>query len=309
MTNEQSGPVVLGVDGGQGSAGAMRYAVAEAARTGAELRLVHVGPGYLPMAPMMPSIPSEIVRAGTEILEHARADVEQMAPELHVTTSRRTGSRSASWSTARRTPGCSSWVTRPEAGSTDCSVGTRQRRWQRTRASPVVVVPADWDPPTDPGPVVVGLKSRAHAEELFATAFHRATAHRRRRSMSCMPGSSRTSTSTGSKIRTHGEYWLARGSGVIEEVLAPWREDYPNVPLTIEVVHGDPVHALVHAARSARLLVLVRRAPGRVLGSHLGGTARAVLRAVSCPVEVVPGTNVVPDAPGLELEESGVMLR
>ena len=50
----------------------MRYAVAEAARTGAELRLVHVGPGDPPMAPMMPSIPSEIVRAGTEILEHAR---------------------------------------------------------------------------------------------------------------------------------------------------------------------------------------------------------------------------------------------
>ena len=108
--------------------------------------------------------------------------------------------------------------------------------------------------------------------------------------------------------RTHGEYWLARGRDLIEEVLAPWREDYPDVPMTTAVVHDEPVRALTRAAQGARLLVLVRRAPG-LLGSHLGGTARALLRAVSCPVEVVPGTNAVRDAPGLELEESGVMLR
>ena len=46
-----------------------------------------------------------------------------------------------------------------------------------------------------------------------------------------------------------------------------------------------------------------------MLGSHLGGTARAVLRAAPYPVEIVPGTDVVPDTPGLELEESGSMLR
>jgi len=93
MTHGLNGSVVLGFDGGPGSAGAMRYAVAEARRAGAELRLVHVSPAYLPMTPMMTSNPSEIIRAGTEILEHAREDVGQIAPELQVTTSRRSGSR------------------------------------------------------------------------------------------------------------------------------------------------------------------------------------------------------------------------
>jgi nucleotide-binding universal stress UspA family protein len=111
------------------------------------------------------------------------------------------------------------------------------------------------------------------------------------------------------EARANGEYWLTRGSELVEEVLAPWREDYPDVPVSVSVVHADPARALVHAARDAGLLVLVRRAPGPVLGSHLGGTGRAVLRAVSCPVEVVPGTSVVPDTPGLELEESGSLLR
>jgi nucleotide-binding universal stress UspA family protein len=307
MTNEHSGPVVLGVDGGQGSAGAMRFAVAEAARTGAELRLVHVGPGYLPMAPMMPSIPSEIVRAGTEILEHTRADVEQVAPELQVTMSRRNGSRVGelvdSAKDARllvvghETRG---GLERLLGGHTTASVAAHSR-------TPVVVVPADWDPPTDPGPVVVGLKSRAHAEELLATAFRRAAhtgapidvVHAWR-----LPDEYRDRIEN----RTHSDAWLARGRELIEEVLAPWREDYPDIPVTTAVVHDDPVRALIHAAEGASLLVLVRRAPA-LFGSHLGGTARAALRAVSCPVEVVPGTTVVPDAPGLELEESGVMLR
>lgn len=307
MTNELSGPVVVGVDGAQGSAGAMRYAVAEAARRGAQLRLVHVSPSYLPMAPMMPSIPSEIVRAGTEILEQARSKVEQMAPELHVTTSRRTGSRVGelvdSAKDARllvvghETRG---GLERLLGGHTTASVAAHSR-------IPVICVPADWEQATDPDPVVVGLKSRAHAEELLTTAFHRAVL-------------------TGAPVevvhawklpdeyldriedRTHGDYWLARGRDLMEELLAPWREDYPDVPVTTAVVHDEPVRALTHAAQGASLLVLVRRGPG-LLGPHLGGTARAVLRTVSCPVEVVPGTNVVPDAPGLELEESGVMLR
>ena len=308
MTNELSGPVVLGVDGGPGSAGAMRYAVAEARRTGAELRLVHVSPGYVPMAPMLPSVPSEIVRAGNEILEHAREDVGQLDPELRVAMTRRTGSRIGelvdSASDGRLLVvghETRSGIERLLGGGTTASVAAHAR-------VPVVVVPTDWEPGTDAGPIVVGLKTRAHAEELLAAAFHRAAV-------------------TGAPIhvvhawklpdeyidrieeRTHGESWLTRGSELVEETLAPWRDDYPDVPITVDVVHDDPAHALVRAARDARLVVLVRRAPGRVLGSHLGGTARAVLRAVSCVVEVVPGSNIVPDTPGLELEESGSLLR
>ncbi|MET0524923.1 MAG: universal stress protein [Nocardioides sp.] len=307
MTNELTGSVVLGVDGTPGSAGAMRYAVAEARRTGAELRLVHVSPGYTTM-PAMPSVPLEIAAVGAEILERARADVREIDAELTVSTTRRTGSRIRELVDSSRdsrvlvlgheTRGP---VERFIGGGTTASVAAHA-------LVPVLVIPSDWEPETDRGPVVVGLKSRAHAEELLAAAFHRAAA-------------------AGAPIhvlhawqlpdqyidrieaRANGEYWLTRGSELVEEVLAPWREDYPDVPVTVSVVHGDPARALVHAARDARLLVLVRRAPGRVLGSHLGGTGRALLRAVSCPVEVVPGTNVVPDTPGLELEESGALLR
>jgi nucleotide-binding universal stress UspA family protein len=307
MTNERTGPVVLGVDGGPGSAGALRYAVAEAGRTGAELRLVHVSPSYATM-PAMPSVPLEIAAVGEEILETARAEVAKLDPKLRVSTVRRTGSRIRELVDSSRdarvlvlgheTRGR---VERFIGGGTTASVAAHAR-------VPVLVIPADWNPETEQGPVVVGLKSRAHAEELLGAAFHRAAAlgapmhvvHAWQ-----LPDQYIDRI----EARANGEYWLTRGSELVEEVLAPWREDYPDVPVSVSVVHADPARALVHAARDAGLLVLVRRAPGPVLGSHLGGTGRAVLRAVSCPVEVVPGTSVVPDTPGLELEESGSLLR
>jgi len=308
MTHDNTGPVVVGVDGGPGSSGALRYAVEEARRTGAELHLVHVSPSYPPMSPMMPSLPADIASTGNEILKQARNEVTELAPELGVETIRHTGSRVAELVTGAEGARLlvvghetRSGLERLLAGGTTASVAAHA-------SAPVVAVPSEWTPEAATGPIVVGLKSQAHAEELLGAAFHRAEA-------------------TGAPIevvhawklpdeyldrieeRTHGEYWLTRGSELVEKELAPWRRDYPNTPVTVRVVHDEPAHALVDASRDARLLMLVRRLPSRVLGSHLGGTARAVLRAAPCPVEVVPAVRALTDAPGLELEKSGAMLR
>jgi nucleotide-binding universal stress UspA family protein len=51
--------LVVGVDGTDQSLRAVRYAVAEAARTGGWLRLVHAEPELVPMAPMLPLVSIE----------------------------------------------------------------------------------------------------------------------------------------------------------------------------------------------------------------------------------------------------------
>lgn len=308
MTHESVGPVVVGVDGGPGSAGALRYAVEEALRTGAGLRLLHVSPSYPPMSPMTPALPAEIASTGTAILEQTRDAVALLAPGLTVKAVRHTGSRVAELVSGSEDARLlvvghetRSGLERLLAGGTTASVAAHAK-------VPVVAVPSDWEPTADEGPNVVGLKSQAHADELLGAAFRRAA-------------------DTGAPIdvvhawklpdeyvdrieaRTQGEYWLTRGSELVEKELEPWRRDYPDTQVTVQVVHADPARALVEAARDARLLVLVRRLPSRVLGSHLGGTARAVMRTVTCPVEVVPATRLVTDAPGLELEKFGAILR
>jgi nucleotide-binding universal stress UspA family protein len=97
MTVPETGPVVVGVDGTPGSAGSLRYAVAEAVRRGAPLRLVHVLPVS---APVWPGVPMSGI-AGTElrdvaasILDDAVADARRLAPELEVHTRLSAGSRS-----------------------------------------------------------------------------------------------------------------------------------------------------------------------------------------------------------------------
>ncbi len=308
MTHENTGPVVVGVDGGPGSAGALRYGAAKALRHGTELRLVHVSPTYPPMSPMMPALPVEIARAGTEILDRARAEVAELAPDLDVTTTRHTGPRISELVAAgdgarmlvigreSRTP-----VERLLGGGTTAAVAAHA-------TVPVVVVPAEWSPSTEAAPVVVGLKSEAHAEELLGVAFARAAevgaplevVHAWR-----LPDPYIDRI----EVRLEGEEWQRRGTDLVEKVLAPWRADFPDVPVTVTVRHADPAPALVERAADAGLLLLVRRPPRRLLGSHLGGTARAVLRAAAGPVEIVPASAGLTDAPGLTLEESGGLLR
>ena len=90
--------------------------------------------------------------------------------------------------------------------------------------------------------------------------------------------------------------------------MRPWRAVYPDVDATIRVVHDRPGHALVEASAAADLLVLVRRAHGVPSATHLGGTARGVLRHAECPVMVVPPTKA-PELPSLVLESDGQLLK
>ncbi len=310
MTNEHIGSVVVGVDGGPSSAGALRYAVEEARRTGDGLHLVHVSPGYAPMTPMLPSIPSEIERTGTAILDHAISEAAQMAPDLRVTGTRYTGSRVAELVTSAKGARLlvvghetRSGLGRMLAGGTTASVAAHA-------SVPVVAVPSDWSArgESGAGPIVVGLKSQTHAGEPLAAAFRQAAA-------TAAPIEVVHAWKLPDEYidlieeRTHGDYWLTRGNELVEKELAPWRRDHPDTPVTVRVVHDDAARALVNASRDASLVVLMRRPPSRVLGSHLGGTARAVLRTATCPVEVVPATRAVTEAPGLALEESGALLR
>ena len=76
MSGQHTRPVVVGVAGNPGSAGALRYAVAEAERREAPLHLVHVMP-VAPLAPLTPLAPSgpgsetELRTVATSILRMA----------------------------------------------------------------------------------------------------------------------------------------------------------------------------------------------------------------------------------------------
>ncbi|MFJ8113942.1 universal stress protein [Streptomyces sp. NPDC096132] len=67
-----------------------------------------------------------------------------------------------------------------------------------------------------------------------------------------------------------------------------WREKFPDVPVTQEVVTEPAANALLSAATRARLTVVGRRHRPSHLTWKLGPVAHAVLHHAPCPVAVVP---------------------
>ena len=72
---------------------------------------------------------------------------------------------------------------------------------------------------------------------------------------------------------------------VIDEELS----DFPNPPsVSYQVVHGDPVEALLTASSSAELLVVGSHNTSTISHVMLGSVSEACARMAECPVVVLP---------------------
>ena len=286
--SSESGFVVLGVDGSVANLGALRYAVAEARLLGTGLKLVHVVPDYISVAPMVPLTAAEFSETGTEILRSVEAAASELAPDLEIDGWLHYGNRPAE-------------LVRGAAGHTVLVVGRDGRPLPQrllhgdtaagvaARADlPVVEVPAEWQPrPADAEPVVVvGVKAPGHCEDLLADAF--AVARQRQATLVVLHAwKLPTAYDDIVQTRVAVKQWEREATLELEELLRTWRGEYPDVKIEIRIVHDHPSRALVEASAEADLVVLVRRARGVPPAAHLGSTARAVLRSAHSPVRVV----------------------
>ena len=302
-TGAVDAPVVAAVDGSASSDSAIRKAVHEARALGAPLRLVHVVPDYLPVSPMMPLTPAELTETAERILEHSERVARVTGPEIkeigirmprgsrvHGIVDASVGARLLVMGRDR------SFVQRLVSGRTMAGVAERA-------SCPVESVPPDWQDTPRFGAVLVGVRSPVDAVPLLAHAFPVAAA-RAARLVVLHAWKLPTGYDDIISSRVALAEWETRTIAELEPLLEPWRAVYPELPVEIRVVHDRPVHALVRASEHADLLVVARRphlVPG---GFHLGGTARAVLRAAQCTVRVVPPEPVA--APGAEVSPEQV---
>ncbi|WBO68206.1 universal stress protein [Streptomyces camelliae] len=107
-------------------------------------------------------------------------------------------------------------------------------------------------------------------------------------------------------------------SDAVTEAVRAVAERHPQLVTTVDVVEGEPVHALVRAAADAEMLVLGSRGHGPVVGFLLGsvgqqviaGTARPVVlvRAEDRPAAEAAGRDVVVGQHG-DSEDSAAVLR
>ena len=287
-SNASHESVVVVTDGTPAALRGVRYAALEAKRLGVGLEVLHVIPGYLPIGPL-PMIPDGAFQHhGRSLLLHSVITARNMAEGVHVVSRLVSGSRVHSIvEAASNAPllvlgsRARTLAERVWTGATIAGVCARAQ-------CPVVVVPEEWpDRETDAmSKVTVGFKSPHHAVELLESAFTLA----RSRGAELMVLHAWKLPSVYDDIvtsRVEATQWKVEQRAVIETVLAQIQPSYPEVKVSIEVVHDRPAHALTEASRDSDRLFIMRPVHGGYL-HHLGSTARALLREAHCPVEVIP---------------------
>lgn len=278
-----SKPIVVGINGSAGSEAALTWALERAARQKLAVVCVHAVDDRW----MSPDFQyHELIReSGMELLEKAKANAKNHAPDVDVDIQLRHGS-----------PGSALREVSKEASMV--VVGGHDKHWMdggpmTDRAlqivtasdSPVAVIPAQRA--AGGHGVVVGVDGSE--ESLQAVAFAAAEADRGGDELTVVLAFRSPARWVEHQLPESGlaETIVEEDRIVLAESVAGLGDKYPDL-----VVHQrletdtDPAKALVDIAREARLLVVGSRGRGGFSRLVLGSTAHAVLLNVPCPTVV-----------------------
>ncbi|MES9591359.1 universal stress protein [Streptomyces sp. NPDC094045] len=286
-------PIVVGVDGSEGSLRALDWAAAEAARSRLPLRIVHASlwehyegmrPTFDTGRPAEQVLAEHLVASARERVHRLHAEVTVIAdvqPEDPVNALVRESHEAALVVLGSRGRGRIAGML---LGSVSLALAGRSH-------CPVVVVPAAPGAQPKRGRVVVGIgnapgpsaaarfalaQATSRHGELFAVRAWRCPAHE----------AADHPLLAGSPASAH----RLQAEEHLEEVLAVLERTGPETDVHRAVVLG-PVHqVLIEEAEGAELLVVGARRSGGPHGPRLGPVGHSVLHYASCPVAVVPDT-------------------
>ena len=288
--SEDERPVVVGIDESAGTDAALRWATAEALARNAPLRLVcafHyvVPPGRVPA---YLDVPEVVLEQPRQIAEQLVANaIESLSvvdprPDTHWEAIDGDAVRvlvDESATAAVTVLGSRHLKTLGSAllGSVGAGVAARSH-------SPAVVVRGPAGRPEEGAAVVVGVDGTEGSEAVLEYAFEHATRHRvALRAVLCWHPDLLASMS-----------WRAgppapeRIEAALTEILAPWRQKFPDVVVHPAVVREHAVAGLVTASLSQHLLVVGSHGHHALAGTLLGSVSQGVLHHANCPVAVVP---------------------
>lgn len=271
-------PVVVAIADKQPSA--LRFAVREARLSGTRLRVIHsVGipaqaAGYY--ASLDSTMLEELRTAGQDTLDDARRYIEQQDSTLET-----------EYILSAQAP-LEALVREAEAahvlivGADDVSWLDRLLRTNvagylaRHAPCPVIIVPERELPMAADGQVVVTVDGNTSAAGPLRLAFDEASARGSLLQVlhAIPPGT----------LAADAE--AARAS--VAEVLAGWREEYPDVMVLEHYVVDDPAEAVVSVSERAELVVVGRPRNHTIPLSVSRPLAVKVLSQSNCPVAVVP---------------------
>ncbi|WP_327274585.1 universal stress protein [Streptomyces sp. NBC_01224] len=286
-------PVVVGVDGSEGSLRALDWAAAEAARSGLPLRVVHASLWERYEGTHSPSDterPTEQIVA-ERLVADARERAQRLGPEVQVVTSVEPEDPVATLVRESHEAALVVLGSRGRGRIAGMLLGSVSLALAGRSHCPVVVVQAT-APSTPPkaGHVVVGIGSASGPSAAAAFALDQAAArHGELIAVRAWRSPAHEAMShpllAGSPASAHHQ----QAEEHLEEVLAALdRTGSPDVTIHRSVVQGPAHQELIEAAAGAELLVVGARRTGGWHGFHLGPVNHAMLHYAPCPVAVVP---------------------
>ncbi len=279
-------PVIVAVDH-ESSPAAVRFGVAEAARTGAGTRLVHV----LQYSPVEAYAYEKARKSADDVLARAREIAEEGGSDVEVEVELVDHGRLVDELVGRAADGAMivlqhrrlSRLHRLMTGSTVNGVASRAE-------VPVVSVNSVSPPPAR-GVVTAAIQDSRDAEVLLGHAFAQAAS--RGAELVVLHAwwlDNGFDPLVHNDEQMHQE-WQSRETREFAPAMQRWREEHPDVRVDVRNVHAPPAQVALEAAERSDLLVIGRRHHLLPIGSHLGPVARAILDHSACPVLVTPEVN------------------
>ena len=286
--------VVVGADGSPANKGALRWAAAEAAGTGADLLMVCALNTSASIV-RVPDALHQFEAAARKSLTADKKSVTLLHPGL--TTDSLIVAGKAHPELVEQSKQAAMVVVgrRGHGRFAGLLLGSTSLATAGHAHGPVVVVPKDWDESAHgKAPVAVALDVDHPDEAALQFAFQRALRHRQ-------PLRVITVYTPPDPLWSGGDIVIMRelereSSELLEKALAAYRAHFAEVEVDTVVAQGHPTQTLLDAAKGAELLVLAPRGRGTLGGFRVGSTTRTVLLHATLPVAVVHPSSTPPES-------------
>jgi len=312
MSEISARPIIVGVSEPGESEGAVRYAVDEALRQGCGITVVHALSASLPPPPGDPLIQYRVEEEKSRFFADQSKSAE--ADRLVLDTAHRARAMSDGRVEVDTGIPVGHKVHAIIAAAEDAQLIVLQHRdlpiferiFVRSTSSgvsarahcPVVTVPPNWDPYVLHNRVTVGVEHLEKSAEVLRIAFENAA--RRMATLDVVHASNLMSADWDIyPSQAAADEWQTRSEKDLEELLAPWKREFPRVPVEQHVVQQNPVDSLLERSQGSDLLVLGRFRAALPLPLPLGSVARAMFKGAHCPVEIVPHASATTESSGV----------
>ncbi|MGY4769660.1 universal stress protein [Kribbella sp. CWNU-51] len=284
-------PILVGYDGSPGSQSALRWAVTEAVRQLAPLRILDAFELIITVRPSPGQVvPLDALRTARQTeLDSVAESVRLQHPELQVEASLVGGAAVPALLDGAEHARLVVLGSRGHGGWSGLLVGSVAVQVTTHAPCPVIVIPHDLRAHAHETPtVVVGVDGSKASAKAIDFAFDQAEAFGAQVVALHAWTTSLLNYADGASMLAFDEQKIEDEARLlVAESVAGAAADHPDVHWTTELLSGSAAQALVRRAESADLVVVGSRGRGGFTGLLIGSVGQSVLHHAQSPVAIV----------------------